>query len=236
MDISNILIDCVKNKTPVSFSKYGDGEYLCARGASGHNCDCDNYTKKLRHALIDSFKYMTENKDNCYIGLWISPEVKAYWESLVSKNIKFAKYHSLIVDGDDNLNKIALFKEIKFSPLKKILVSNSSLEKAKRLLNIDYMFTISYNNWFDSCFEPLLNAIVKTINPDEQYIVITCAGMGSKVLICELTKLFPNNIYLDFGSSLDKICTKRHTRDGQLPYETLLNIYNEIIPENWDTM
>ena len=52
MDIGNILIDCVKNKTPVSFSKYGDGEYLCASGTPGHNCDNDNYTEKLRYSLI----------------------------------------------------------------------------------------------------------------------------------------------------------------------------------------
>jgi len=234
MDITNVLTDCVKNKKPVSFSKYGDGEYLCASGHFGHNCDHDKYTEKLKNSLIESFKYMVNNKDNSYIGLWFTSDVKTYWESLASKEIMFAAYHSLIIDGYDTMNKINLFKEIKFSKLKKILVSNPSLSKAKPIFNIDYVFNVNYNNWFDSYFDILINEIKKIINQDEQYIIITCAGMGSKVLICELTKLYPNNIYLDFGSSLDKICTKNQTRDGQLPYDTLLNIFNELIPENWD--
>ena len=67
---NKIIINCIENGHPVSFSKYGDGEYLCASSAIGTNCDNDTYTPKLRMALLESFKYMTENCDNAFIGRW----------------------------------------------------------------------------------------------------------------------------------------------------------------------
>ena len=58
--------------------------------------------------------------------------------------------------------------------------------------------------------------------------------MSAKVLICELIKRFPNNIYLDFGSALDKICTKRTSRGWEPSYEQFMEDLKEIIPEKWN--
>ena len=38
---------------------------------------------------------------------------------------------------------------------------------------------------------------------------MTSCGQSAKVLIAELHKTYPNGIYLDVGSGLDCICTKR---------------------------
>ena len=58
--------------------------------------------------------------------------------------------------------------------------------------------------------------------------------MGSKVLLAELIKLYPGGIYLDYGSSLDKLCTKKETRGWNYSYEYLLDLCKDIIPDNWN--
>jgi hypothetical protein len=240
MEISNIIIDCINNKKPVSFSKYGDGEYFCANfndgnKYGGHNCDKDNYTDKKKTELINSFKYMVDETPNAYIGFWNDGNQCKFWNSLVSKDVNWAKYHTFIMDDDSINEKIDLYKTIKFSPIKKIYICNPLLIKAKKLLNIDHMVHVPFNNWFDNLFDEVINNLKNIINPHEQYIIMTSAGMGAKCLISELTKLFPNNIYLDIGSALDTICTKRATRDRYRSYEKIMHHLRDIIPDDWNS-
>jgi hypothetical protein len=238
MDITNLLIDSIKNKSPISFSKYGDGEYFCAASYPGGNCDNDLYTEKKKNGLLASFKYMVDELPNSYIGWWDSipqcEEQNQFWRDHSEKPIKWAQYHSLFIDGNNNEGKLEMYKTIKYSPLKKIYICNPLLVKAKLLLNIDVMIRVPFNNWFDNNFDDILEQIKQSIEPDEQCIIMTSAGMGAKVLIYELSKLFPNNIYLDFGSALDKICTKRTSRGWEPSYEQLMNVVKDIIPQEWD--
>jgi len=223
-----------KEKKPVSFSKYGDGEYLCASAHSGGNCDGDQYTDKLRNGLIDSFKYMTQEVDNSYIGMWWDENTNEFWKSLVedTDRIKCAYYHTFIVDktdfGTDTIiQKMNLYRSIQESNLKKIIVCNPLLVKLQYLVKSDHMVNIPFNNWFDTKFEEVFNAIKTHIGDDEQPMVITSCGMSAKVLICELTKLYPKGIFLDFGSAADFICTKKHSRGASYTYEDIyiMNFY-----------
>lgn len=235
MDITNIIIDSIKNKLPMSFLKYGDGEYFCAVSYPGGNCDKDLYTEKKKNGLLTSFKYMVDELPNSYIGMWHSSETQnKFWSEQSVKPIKWADYHTLLMDGKNTEGKLEIYKTIKHSSLKKIYICNPLLVKAKSLLNIDVMIRVPFNNWFDNELENLVQIITKNIEPNEQCIIMTSAGMGAKVLICELSKLFPNNIYLDFGSALDKICTKTTSRGWEPSYEEFMNILKDIIPENWN--
>jgi hypothetical protein len=108
------------------------------------------------------------------------------------------------------------------------------LVKVKLLFNIDHMVHVSYNNWFDTNFIEVFNQIKDIIQPDTQYIIMTSAGMAAKILLYELAKFYPNNIYLDFGSALDKICTKLTTRGWEPHYNTSMDWLKDIIPSDWD--
>ena len=156
MDITDILINSVENKIPISFSKYGDGEFFCANSYEGFNCDGDNYTEKKKKSLINSFKYLVNETNNSYFGLWFTQDIKNYWDSLVSKEVKWANYHSLFIVDENIPKKIILYKKIKESSLKKIIVCNPLLVKAKVLLNIDFMINVNFNNWFDSDFDKII--------------------------------------------------------------------------------
>jgi hypothetical protein len=236
MEITQYLTNCVKNNIPVSFSKYGDGEFYCASGQSGNNCDNDNYTAKKRQAIIDSFIYMIHEAKNTYIGVWHNESNKTFWESLVSKPISWCRYHTIIFDTHFDNDKVELYKAIKYSNLNKLIVCNELLVKSKKLLNIDHIVHVPFDNWFDTQFESYVDSISTIIQNDgRQPLIITCCGMSAKVLICELYKKFPNGIFLDFGSALDYLCTKRDSRGGLYTYNNLINLLRDILPDDWDS-
>ena len=105
--------------------------------------------------------------------------------------------------------------------------------KAQKLLDIDYMIFIPFNNWFDNYFENILNNISKLItdNNNEPHIILTACGMSAKVLIYELSKIYDNSLYFDIGSALDFLCTKEDSRGYKnlYSYEYLLDIFKELL-------
>ena len=237
---TQIIVKNIENNTPFIFLKFGDGEYLCAsknfniNNDDNTNCDNDTYTKKLSNSLNESFKYLVNNTQNTYYGKWDEPLIYKYWESIVNKPINWVNYESLMF-YDKNINKLEIFKTIKNSKQKKIYVCNKLLRKVKILLNIDKMVYIPINNWFDDEFDDILNKIKNIISKeDENFILMTSCGMSAKVLITELYKIYPNSIYLDIGSGLDLICTKRTTRGFHIDYDFCYNFFKDILPDNWN--
>jgi hypothetical protein len=181
---------------------------------------------------------MVNEIPNSYIGLWPDKNIAIFWENLTTQPIKFCKYTTLLMthnnEPDDTPQKLELFKKIKHSTMKKIYICNPLLEKAKILLDIDYMVHIPLNNWFDNHFDDILNQIKLLIQSDTKYIIMISAGMGAKILICELSKLFPDNIYLNFGSAIDFICTKKKSRGWEPSYDTFMTLLKDLIPDNWN--
>jgi hypothetical protein len=102
---------------------------------------------------------MSSVAKNAYIGLWHTDKVKKFWEGLVSTEVKWAEYHTFFLNNDKE-NKIKLYKTIKYSPLKKIIICNELLEKSKILFNIDYMINVKFNNWFDDDFHLISTLIL----------------------------------------------------------------------------
>lgn len=237
LDIIDHISECILNKIPILFVKYGDGEYNCAKGLHGHNCDNDEYTNKLSNLLKKSFIYIS-NIPNSYIGLWHSNNNTKFWESLVANNINWAVYHTVIIDSihDDNFKrKLNLYYIIQKSTLKKYIICNPLLIKSKLLFNATKLIHVPFQNWFDKYFDNLIKFVCQEIGDDEQPIVITCCGMGAKVVIAELHKKFPRGIFLDFGSAIDFICTKRDSRGyaNSYTYEELHNLLSHILPDDW---
>lgn len=233
MEITRLITESIRKKKPISFCKYGDGEYYCASGDQGGNCDCDMYTPKLKEGLIRSFKFMADKPDS-YLGLWVKSASRKFWESLVNRRPNWALYHTIILDKHHTSEKLELLKTIKESKLNKVIVCNELLIKSQILLNINHIITIPLRNWYDNQFDNIAHNCRMVMRHDEPNIVITCAGMGAKVLIATLKKDFPNSIYLDFGSAIDKICTKKTTRGWEPTYDELMNLLKDIIPSNWN--
>jgi hypothetical protein len=246
IDYQDYITECIKNNTPVVYCKYGDGEYFCATKyvkniQMTENCDNDTYTIKLSNNINKSFKYIVENSNNCLIGRWFSQETLDYWQNLTETPIKWADYHTLLFEPDDIKNderfnnKIKIFKAIKESKRLKIYICNPLLIKVQILLDIDNIVLIPLNNWFDTQFDEILNK-VKEIIGNYEFILMTSCGQSAKVLIAELHKIYPNGIYLDVGSGLDCICTKRESRGWGYKYDEVYDAFkrNNFLPNNWD--
>jgi hypothetical protein len=108
--------------------------------------------------------------------------------------------------------------------------------RARILLNIDHMVHVPFNNWVDNQFNTILDEVKSHIDPQAPCIILTSAGMGAKILIGELTKLFPKNIYIDVGSALDKICTKKTSRGWEPSYEEFMTLLADLIPPEWESL
>ena len=124
MEITSYLSECVRTRTPVAFLKYGDGEYLAALGDKGCNCDRDSYTDFLKNELVKSFTYMIDHGPNTFVGIWHDGNHIEFWNKFVEKQIRIAKYHTVIMDYDHINDKIELLRTIKESKLKKIYICN----------------------------------------------------------------------------------------------------------------
>ena len=237
----------IKESRPVAFMKWGDGEYQCANFMRGRNCDADTYTRQLGENLIKSFAYMS-HQPNVYLGLWHTDNVRRFWESKLgsgSRESAWVDYHTIIIDekeiaaGGHVLNKkMDFYRAIKESPLKKIIICNELLVKSALIFGEDCHFVfVPMRDWFNK-YNLILDTLSDSSRGSEPRILIFAAGMGSKVLIAELHKRFPNNIYLDFGSALDFICTKRDSRGRGYTYETLRAVFDNagLLPEAavWD--
>jgi hypothetical protein len=197
----------------------------------------------LSNGILTSFKYLAE-KTNVLIGAWHNEDICRFWQNLVSRRIQWVDYHTIIIDVKDITEnrseldkKIALFKTIQETQLPKIIVCNELLQRAAVFLNTDLMINVPLRNWFDTKFGEILKQIICAIEKSSgQCIVMFAAGMSSKVLIGELHKIFPQNIYLDFGSALDLLCTRRDSRGRGYSYEILCENLAPILPavEIWN--
>lgn len=238
MDITSYLAECVRRNNPVSFSKYGDGEHACALGQTGHNCDADDYTRKKQEGLLRAIRYMVDVASNAFISKWPdenSTSITEFWQAQTTKPIRWALQHTILFDGHNDQAKVDLYKAIKSNNhFVKIIICNESIAKAKRLLDLDHVVIIPRKNWFDDEFDQILLKIVDIIVKDgREPLVITCCGVSAKIMIYELSTIFPNGIFLDFGSGLDKICTKETTRLCQQPYDYLVDMLQDILPSDW---
>ena len=249
IDRTEHLIHCIQNKIPVSFSKYGDGEFYCVTKDNGshsytHNCDNDIYSNAKQNGLIESFKYMVNTFENSYITEWWEKFVPDFWETVVDDplKIKWAKLNTFIIGDEDNLQnpdtlrKIQLYKTIKESSMKKILVCNRFLTKAQQLFNLNTVITVSHNNWFEESFSDILTQLKQEISYTEQPMILLCCGMAAKILIAELSKLYPHGIFLDIGSAVDYLCLKYDTRGRKYLYNDLVSMFSDLLPSDWDDL
>lgn len=215
------------------FVKFGDGEYNAMIGTNGSNCDNDPYENK-RHRLRESIEYFS-HLDNAYVGKWCTDEVSNYLDSIVTGHINWMNYHVFIMDeGSFSTNlKLELYRAIKDCKRKKILVANELMVKARYLLNVDEHIVVPYQNWVQE-FDHFRNLIENLVVNGKEIMILFCAGMGSKFMIMELHKKFPHGIYIDLGSALDFLCTRKCSRGYTYTYDILEEYFQPLLPINWN--
>jgi hypothetical protein len=228
--------DKIKNSEQVIFLKFGDGEVNGIYNESGANCDNDPYTKELGQGLVNSL-ILYSHHPNAYIGKWHGEQGFQRLQHVINvlqiPQPKFVDYH--LVYNDEkvffNKNLFNFVKTVQDSDRKKIIVSNSNNIRLKKVFNTENFFEVAPRNWFVN-FDSILSQLKEQIT--DNCILLTAAGMGSKVLIAELLKTNPTISAIDIGSSFDYLCQKKNTRDRTHSYEDIYNYYKELLPSDWE--
>jgi hypothetical protein len=157
--------------------------------------------------------------------------------------ILWADYHTFILDIKDfsethinnNMNnKIALYRAIQYSSLKKYVICNPLMIKSRMLFKSDELIFVPFQNWFDEHFHDVLSNLIEKIGNDTQPMVILACGMSAKVMIAELHKVYPNGLFIDIGSAMDLLCTKRDSRGRLYDYNCIYNRFKFILPDGWE--
>lgn len=235
MNTVSQMTEFIKTDTPFLFARYGDGEYYAATYRPGGNCDRTPYTKNLGDKVRASLIYNSQ-QPNAIIGKWHIEEVTRFWQSLVEKEIPWGLFMGPLLDQNifESSDKLEFYRAIKECKRKKIYISNPRMGRAKALLNIDLQIGIHPSNWFDTQYNELYAMVCKELEVAPRSMVLISGGMGSKYLISELHKRFPETIYIDIGSGLDKLCMKIDTRNYHPPYDKLVEYMKTILPVGWD--
>ena len=236
------LVNLIRENKPFLHIRFGDGEYFCAtrKFINGTNTSGTYYTKKLADALNDTFKYVC-NIDNSIIGIWPdndSKDGKNYIEEMATKPLKYCEFKETSLNPKIPEPSIELYKAINKVPRYKILIANRLMTKAASILNACVHIPVGFSNWFYDDFNAILEQATDISNKfNGNVMFIIAAGMGGKVLTAELHKRVSSAIFIDIGSGLDFLCTKKATRGWEnieYKYEDYLEIFKEIIPDNWN--
>jgi len=136
----------------------------------------------------------------------------------------------MIVDRDDWHDKLQIYKTIKYSNLNKIYVCNRLLQRIEILLDTS-IIEIGMRTWYREEYENIKQQIKEKMT-DKCNIILTSGGMASKVLIADLM-LEKEGIYIDIGSALDLIASKKDSR-GYMHYDEMKQYFSDILPLDWE--
>jgi hypothetical protein len=255
----NIVIEKFKNNEKIIITKFGDGEYLnmTLKHIDETNCDGDPYTYEFGIRLRESFLNLIERSDNenIYLGRWHTIEVYCfyymlYYDYVIKNNkqikqIPFTHYHFIYPDNEFDLNDNKLFEFVKMintSTKYKIIMSNNTNKKLQIIFNGNFYIEIPKSSWCkNGLYNQIKDKIVELLNINNDAIVIMAGGMGSKVLIAEISLLYPKVSFIDIGSGFDILASKNDSRgwykyNNKNNYENQYKYFKSLLPDNYNEL
>ena len=218
------LISC---KIPFSFIRFGDGENDIMKGeliASKQDTWLwDPKNQKFRNSLIESSNICL--KENNFIGIPCKNWIKIS-ESILSfsncTSAKFMSYATLFINKNYKIFKDWIFNFIKISNRWKIIliankIINQNISWAYKFFPIPDKITEIWDNYSITLLPKLSNEAKRN-----NLIFFISAGPAANIIISYLIKINKNNIYIDFGSSIEFITKGYSTR----PYSKNNNKYS----------
>lgn len=199
---ADFYIDKVYNKEHFSFTRWGDGEWLCANGQRGENCDGHQYFPELRNGL----RAALINNKPYYKAIWPTthgqiqknlPLIQRVIDNL-GCSIKWANaivWEDLVIrEGIDKLKKALETRNF-------VIVSNAP----KRQLQIKYVDFIEVPAI--NCFlekDRIKSEMINVSSKYEDVVFGLSASMMTNVIVDELyDSIGSNSTMIDFGSIWD---------------------------------
>lgn len=218
LEACNYLTDFVqniKNDTPFSFARYGDGEWSAILNKKGCNCDGHEYFPDMGKRLGDIVK----SKPSYLLGMQararrlMGKEIDNYMKEVRIKWMRADVLHFASLNGD-----LAIF----FEALKGktvVIVGPKHLSKLDKFHVCDFFPVPDKNCWlsYDKVYQTVGSYLTAT---KKHTVVLFAASMMANVLIDDLYKKHgQRHTLLDIGSALDPYAWKKTRK-----YHKTLNI------------
>lgn len=188
------ICDNIREVKPFAFSRYGDGEWNAIKGKVGQNCDGHQYFDNMGARLRDIVK------SNPGYMMGIQPLALRLWgDELINFNPNIDWVNS------DALHNASIDERLEgfFEALEGKKVHIIAPEYLQSLdLEIKLALEISDKNcWL--MYDGVRDYLKEHTKGQVGEIYLICASMMANVLIDDLWKMNPNNIYIDCGSVFD---------------------------------
>jgi hypothetical protein len=216
----------LKKKECFAFTRFSDGEMLIMQnrkividsnvayahdrwgqgswGPEEHKTFEPEKDGKLREQLIETFKHVQPNYFKgicckCCVGL----ENHAWQFSHINQNEENLTWANLLINGNYKLYVEQMLPIMKNYPV--VVVVNKLADIGKLPLNVVKDFRIGANCHInDQHLIQEMHEWVETNNVQKHLFLFGAASL-SNLLIHDLFKSFPNNTYMDIGSTLNPI-------------------------------
>jgi hypothetical protein len=231
--------DFIKNDHNFTIVRFHDGEFRCmiATDEQEHNCDGNYYYKAQGLELIKAYVYFLQAED-VSITRWashtysIQDAIEKDYQGSFDKESKFVYSDLLTHKLPFRPKLVEFFRAIKNSKRKKLYISNYMMLNAlKAILNLDFGCSIPEVNCYlerDEVLEGSYKLLEHTGANDN--IVLVSAGMFSEIIIMHLHKRYPNNTYIDIGSTFDGLIkfSRDYNKSFEYGYELISTYYKYI--------
>ena len=197
----SFFVERLRQKEPVSYVRYGDGEFLAILGTKGSNCDGAQYFDDLAEALRETL----ESPRDYMHG--IGPKILNRKNGLTQSSISWIEKHCPQIEWYDSEVFLTAMLAGQFYPLtnalrerKVLLVGNASLRQAPIPFD-EFVEIPRLNAWLN--YAATLDRIQSKMHSVNT--VLFCGGMMAKVCLYDL---FPTwgktHFMLDCGSIFDQ--------------------------------
>lgn len=189
-------ITLLRDKKPFSFTRWGDGEWLCTYGASGNNCDGHEYFSDMS----DSLRKVFDQPDRYFLATWPLQEEPMMFnlpgelrQFIASRRWADARIWEEAAMAGKLGSLVNQLEDMNF-----IIVS----EPSKRELDINYTDFIDIPS--KNCFldkERIKQEMRKMCEKYDMPVFGLSASMASNVIVDELFEELGKKCWMiDFGS------------------------------------
>jgi hypothetical protein len=207
MIFEEILIK-IENNEQFSFSRWGDGEWICMLNPDNSKGNCDGH--KYFDTLSDALKNILKSKPKYNLGIQgharrsMGEKIDAFLKENDLTELQWSNadvFHHASIKG-----KFHTFIKLLKARDNIMLIAPPDLMQLGGIANIS--FVIPAKDCWTKKDETIKNVKEYLEEKNRPYILLFCAGMPANVMIDELYNWNPNHTYLDMGSVFDPYAGK----------------------------
>jgi len=199
---ADFYIDKINKKEHFSFTRWGDGEWFCAGGVNGSNCDKHQYFPEMSKDLRDA---LTSNKDY-YKAIWPTTHGQIqknlqHINSIITTNKISIKWANAIV-WEDLVIREGINKLITALEGRNFVIVSNSIKRKLPIKYVDFIEVPNVNCYLDK--DRIKHQMVEISKKYDDVVFGISASMATNVIVDQLYDIIGDkSTMIDFGSIWD---------------------------------